>query len=90
MATISRYVLRDANDQEIDTRVWEQDEYAEARQAALDAHAMLIELEFEYSDSTLVHNFLDLPDGCTGDVSQMVGGIQHYGRSCPIHDERTT
>lgn len=55
MASISRYVLVDRNDQEQDH---EYEDYDEAVQAAGDTHAV-IEREYEYSGSSLVWT----PDG---------------------------
>lgn len=86
MATIVQYVLHDENDEPIGTGVWEQTEYEAAKLEAQREGAMLIALEYEYSDSSLVHNYLRIPDDCTGYVNGDVGGIQHAD-PCPVHKE---
>lgn len=60
MATITRYVVTDNPDEWGDAPTY--DKYREARDEASRRNACVIELEYEYSDSSLVDDFREKPD----------------------------
>jgi hypothetical protein len=57
MSTISRYIVCEDPDEWGNESMYESREYKEAEEEALRRGACIIELEYEYSDSSLVADF---------------------------------
>jgi hypothetical protein len=54
MSTVTKYVLRNADDQEVGSDVYDEDELDQAIEVARATGTSVVALEFEFSDSSVV------------------------------------